>query len=122
MRQVGNPSKKSSANLKNIIVVYDYAYINGGAAKVAIQGAVGLSNKYHVCYFAAVGPICNELAKSNVEVKCLNINDINSGSRIKAIINGIWNVTAQRKFRKLLAQYDPRDTIVHCLLYTSRCV
>lgn len=113
MRQAGNPSKRSSTNLKNIIVVYDYAYINGGAAKVAIQGAVGLSKKYHVCYFATVGPTCDELVKSNVEVKCLNINDINSGSRIKALINGIWNIKAQREFKTLLAQYDPQDTVVH---------
>lgn len=113
MSQAGNPSENNSEKIKNIIVVYDYAYINGGAAKVAIQGAVGLSSRYHVCYFAGVGPICDELAESNVEVQCLNINDINSGSRIKAIINGIWNVTAQRKFRNLLSQYDPQNTVVH---------
>ena len=35
-----------SRKLKNIIVVYDYANINGGAAKVEIQSAIGLSNRY----------------------------------------------------------------------------
>lgn len=65
-----------SRKLKNIIVVYDYANINGGAAKVEIQSAIGLSNRYYVCYFAGVDPICDELAKSNIDVKCLNINDI----------------------------------------------
>ena len=46
-----------SRKLKNIIVVYDYANINGGAAKVEIQSAIGLSNRYYVCYFAGVDPI-----------------------------------------------------------------
>ena len=30
--------------IKNIIIVYDYSFINGGAGKVAIQSAIELSN------------------------------------------------------------------------------
>ena len=36
------------SNVKNIVIVYDYAFINGGAAKVAIQSAVELSKNNDV--------------------------------------------------------------------------
>ena len=78
--------------LKNIIVAYDYADINGGAAKVAIESAIALSkNSINVYYFAAVGPIDEKLKQSKVVVKCLNIQYINHGNSIAAINNGIWN-------------------------------
>jgi glycosyltransferase involved in cell wall biosynthesis len=101
--------------LKNVIVVYDYAFFNGGAAKVAIQSAIALSKNLNinVCYFAAVGPICEELNKSKVHCVCLNMGDINSESRIKAIKNGIWNIEAKKAFLKVLERFDTEETIVH---------
>lgn len=99
--------------VENVIVVYDYAFINGGAAKVAIQSAIGLSEKYHVCFFAAVGPVCDELKNSAIEVKCLNMLDINSGSRLRSAINGIWNTGVKKAFEGLLGEYKQSDTIVH---------
>ena len=46
-----------------VVVVYDYAYLNGGAANVAINSAIVLAEKciYDVIYFKAVGPVCDEL-------------------------------------------------------------
>ncbi len=106
-------SSLESNKVKNVIVVYDYAFVNGGAAKVAIQSAIGLSRKFHVCFFAAVGPICEELKNSDVEVKCLEGNDINSGSRIRAAVECIWNSYAAKAFKEILRQYSSQDTIVH---------
>ena len=40
--------------LKNVIVVCDYAYVEGGAAKVAIQTALALSRETNLnVYFFA---------------------------------------------------------------------
>ena len=101
-------------DLKNIIVVYDYAEINGGAAKVAIQSAIALSKKnFNVYYFAASGPICDELTNSEVKTICLNLNDINHGSRISAIINGVWNRTVAKDFSKFLDGFSKKNTVVH---------
>lgn len=100
--------------VKKIIVVYDYGHINGGAAKVAIRSAVALSKaNYEVHYFTACGPVCDELDQSDVSVKCLFLDDINQGSRIGAICNGIWNRYAQTQFRTYLKSFDPTETIVH---------
>jgi len=103
-----------SGKLENIIIVYDYAEINGGAAKVAIQSAIALSeHHYNVFYFAACGPVNEALQKSNVSVICLDINDINHGSRISAIKNGIWNRTVEKTFSAFLNKFSPKNSIVH---------
>lgn len=100
--------------VRNIIMVYDYAYINGGAANVAISSSVSLTERgYNVFYFSAVGPICDELSESKVNVKCLDIDDINHGSRLKAIINGIWNHEAAVQFGVFLQKFNVEDTVVH---------
>lgn len=100
--------------LKNIIIVYDYAFINGGAANVAIQSAIGLAEQgYNVTYFSAVGPVDSELEKSNVNIICLEMDDINHGSKLKAIKNGIWNKTVERKFIQLLICLANYESIIH---------
>lgn len=103
-----------ASKLKNIIIAYDCANINGGAAKVAIQSAIALSNEnYNVYFFAASGPIDDGLERSNVIVKCLGLNDINHGSKINAIKNGIWNKKVGQEFDAFLAAFSPEETIVH---------
>ena len=112
------PLVPSSANgnveLKNVIVVYDYAAINGGAAKVAIQSAIALSEQQlNVIYFAAVGPIDEALRKSSVKVVCLGQDDINTGSRWIAATRGIWNTAAARSLREVLSGFSRLDTVIH---------
>ena len=99
----------------NIVIVYDYAYVNGGAAKVAIQSAIALSKNpdVKVYYFASVGPVCSELENSDVHVICLNSYDINdSPSRLSAALFGIWNTTAYNELKKLLNGLK-NETVVH---------
>ena len=43
--------------LKNIVIVNDCAHIEGGAASVAINSAIGLAKHYSVYLFSAVQPI-----------------------------------------------------------------
>lgn len=101
-------------DVKNVVVVYDYAYINGGAAKVAIQSAVGLKHRgLNVCYYAAVGPVCETLTINNVPVRCLNIQDINNGKRLSGMVNGIWNRGVKKDFEDYLDTFDQSETIIH---------
>ncbi len=99
--------------VKNIIFVFDYAYVDGGAANVAIQSAVALAEQYRVCFFAAVGPVCDALKESRVEVTCLDQQDINHAPFLKAAKNGVWNSSAKRAFKKFLSDFSPEDTVVH---------
>lgn len=100
--------------LKSIIVVYDSAEINGGAANVAIRSAIVLREAgYDVHYFAASGPINAEMADKGVQVKCLFMDDINHGSRIKAMVHGIWNMKARNAFEEYLTSFSNDDTVIH---------
>lgn len=99
----------------HVIVVNDYAYINGGASKVAISSALALANSgYEVSFLSLVGPVMSELEQSPVLVHCLNQHDILSDPiRLRAVSRGIWNTTAAAALQKLLQRADTSRTIVH---------
>lgn len=101
--------------MEAVIILNDFAFINGGAEKVAIQSAIELAKVgKKVYFFSAVGPICEELKNSKVEVICLNEKDIlRDKNRIRAIINGLWNFNAKRKFAKCFKDIDREKCIVH---------
>lgn len=103
------------SNVRNIIIINDFAHINGGAGKVAINSAIGLKKSgYNVIYFSAVEPIDTTLKDSDVKIICLGQKDILSESnRLKAVKQGIWNKYAKKEFQKLLSGFNPNETIVH---------
>lgn len=99
-----------------IIILSDFAFINGGNAKVALQTSVDLAKQgYDVTLFTGAGPIADFLKNiSNLEVICLNQYDILSDpNRIRAIINGLWNFKARKAFKCLLKTFNRDDTIIH---------
>lgn len=99
-----------------IIILSDYAFINGGNAQIALSTAVALAKKnYSVTLFAGVGPVANFLKNiPNLKVICLNQYDILSDpNRMRAIINGLWNFKARREFKFLLKNFDTKNTIIH---------
>jgi glycosyltransferase involved in cell wall biosynthesis len=101
--------------LRNVIVVSDYAHVTGGAAKVAINSAIGLADLgLNVRFFAAVGPVADSLLRSRVRVECLHQFDIlKEPHRIRAGLRGLWNAPAKRRLDTMLRDYSPEDTIVH---------
>ncbi|MFC0904975.1 glycosyltransferase family 4 protein [Clostridium sp. MT-14] len=105
----------------NIIIANDYAHITGGADKVAIISAISLAEKnYDVYFFSSVGPVSEELKCSNVNVICLNQNDILSNkNRFQAAIYGIWNIRARLKFKLLLKKLNNKFTIIHLHSFTK---
>ena len=100
--------------VKNVIVVNDYAYINGGAGKVAIMSAIALANAgINVYFFCGKGPVCNELNESKVKVVCVEQGEITAGSKIKGFIQGINNKDAEKKLLFLVNSVNPKDTVLH---------
>ncbi len=100
----------------NIILINDYAFINGGAGNVAFTTAKSLAKLGdHIILFTSVGPVDKEVMKAkNIEVICLQQYDIlHDPSRVRAIIQGIWNSKAQRELSNVLDRFSPKDTIIH---------
>jgi len=98
-----------------ILIVNDFAHVNGGAAEVALSSAAGLARRGHkVSLVAAVAPIASDLRDSSVQVVLTDQYDIKSDPRrLRAAIQGIWNHRAETTMDRLLRDCDPRSTIVH---------
>lgn len=99
-----------------IVVVNDFAHVNGGAAHVAITGALEMARRgCRVEFFSAVGPVAEELiGVPNLTVHCLGQSDIlRDGNRLRAAWTGIWNARAATELVKLLSRLDAAQTVVH---------
>lgn len=99
----------------NVIIINDNAHVNGGAAKVAIQEAMGLADRGHCIYFVcAVQPIAQELTHPNISVICSHQHDLLANpNHLEAFVQGWWNTKAARMTRQLLSHLDWSDTIIH---------
>jgi len=99
----------------HFIIVNDFAFINGGASKIAINSALDLSKAgYAVSLFSAVGPVIPDLINSHVNVICLEQYDIlNDPNRLRAMGQGIWNIKAASAMDALLKSKSNKKVIVH---------
>jgi len=100
----------------NIILINDFAFVNGGAGQVAFNTAKILAKSGDkVIVFTAVGPVAEDLQKiENLEIICLNQYDIlHDPVRLRAIVQGLWNFKASREFAALLKRFTPQNTVIH---------
>lgn len=84
--------------LKNIIIVNDWASIEGGAANVAINSAIGLAKQYCVYLFSAVQPIDERLGEVGVKVICIGKKDIlHDENRFHVQYSRVYGIMKQRR-------------------------
>ncbi|HWA81908.1 MAG TPA: glycosyltransferase, partial [Fimbriimonadaceae bacterium] len=98
-----------------VVIVNDYARINGGAAKVALRSAIALAERgIEVEVFAGIGPALPDLEKRGIKVTTIRETPYNRDPRkFAGAIKGIWDGEAARRFKEVLKGCDPKDTIVH---------
>ena len=101
----------------NVVILNDYGFINGGAAQVAVTTALEMARdeNFHIYLFCAVPPIDPRLqGHPQVTVICTNQGDILfSPDRIKASMQGLWNLTSAKAMKELLTSLRPEGTIIH---------
>lgn len=97
----------------NIIIANDTCQVDGGAALVALEDAQALArNGHRVFFFSACGKPPE--ARGNIEWISLGQRTIlDEPNRLKAMWNGLWNVTAARRLSKLLSELPRESTVVH---------
>ena len=102
------------SNIKTVVIINDFDYVNGGASKVAINTAEGLANVgIKVYFFSAVHGEYN-WNKQNIEFITTNQKEsLNDKNKIRGALNGIYNVKAKKKLEELLDTLDKKTTIVH---------
>lgn len=107
--------------IRNIIIVNDFSYIQGGADTVAITTSIALAQKgIHVVFFSAVPPVEKKLMAANIDVICLNKKDIlHDKNRINAAVNGIYDKNVEKSFHEVLQHYSNKDTLVHIHTWTK---
>lgn len=106
---------------KNIIIVNDFAHINGGVGQVALTSAVKLAESGHrVIVFSAVGPVMPALVCAGVHVIVTGQHEILlDPNRLRAATQGLWNLNAQKAMAELLKTLDPANTIIHLHSWTK---
>jgi glycosyltransferase involved in cell wall biosynthesis len=107
--------------LDSVIVLNDFAYVQGGASKVAIDEAVALhAHGLDVTFLAAVGAPCAALRDAGLRVVALGQPELLDLARRPGVaLQGLWNRGACTALRTLLERHDPRRTILHLHGYTK---
>ncbi|MGA2251857.1 glycosyltransferase family 4 protein [Terracidiphilus sp.] len=106
----------------NIVILSDFAYVDGGASKIALGSAVALAERGHrVLVFSAVGPVDSMLRETaGLTVVCLGQHEIVADpNRLRAIVRGFWNRNAAVRLRESLADFSPDNTILHLHTWTK---
>lgn len=102
--------------VKNVVIVNDFDYVQGGASKVAIQTANMLKendSKLNVYFFSGAHDDSSILNEDIVKV-CTNQGEaLKDKNKLRGIINGLYNFKAKREFKKLLKTLDKDETIIH---------
>lgn len=105
-----------------IVVAADFAHVNGGAGRIAIDSARGLAAAGHrVILFTAVGPVAADLADlPNLRVECLGQPDLwHDPDRVGAAMRGWWNRAAAARLDAVLEDVDRRHAVVHLHSWTK---
>jgi glycosyltransferase involved in cell wall biosynthesis len=113
---------RSISSETTIVIVSDFAYVDGGASKIALGSARALAQRGHrVLLFAAVGPIDPDLLEiEGLSVCCLEQDEIATDpNRLRAAVRGFWNPNAAARFRDYLQKLEPADTVIHLHTWTK---
>ncbi len=110
------------SKVRNIVVAGDYAYVEGGAARMGINTAILLKRytDYNVIFFGGCGEPADELRDSGVRCVTLGLPDLlQNPSKADAFIHGIYNKTVYRKAAELFRELGPEETVLHVHAWTK---
>lgn len=107
---------------KNVVVINDFDYAQGGASTVAVETANGLVEQgLNVVFFSVVHSDSTTLDK---RIKSITINGkeaLQYDNKIEGIMVGIANRECQKRLSLLLKDYSPENTIIHIHGWTKAC-
>ena len=99
----------------NILIINDYASVQGGAAQVAITSAKALADSGHnVIYIFATGnsdPLLN-----HPRIKLINFKQydlLSNPNKLDSMIKGIWNRSVKKQMNAVLDSLNSKNTIIH---------
>jgi glycosyltransferase involved in cell wall biosynthesis len=103
----------------NVVLVNDFAFVHGGASKVAIGSALALAESgVDIHFFSGSGTPDPRLEAAGVRVKCLEHEPYRNRGAVAGFKTGIWDQDSAEAFKVFLEPLDKRDTVVH--IHTHR--
>ncbi|WNK21199.1 glycosyltransferase family 4 protein [Halomonas piscis] len=99
----------------NVVIINDFAHVQGGAAKVAIESAIGLAEAGHRVFFIyGDGPASEALFHPNIQLIDLEEQELlNNPSRFLAAREGLWNRRVASRVAEVLRGLSAEHTVVH---------
>ncbi len=106
--------------IDTVVMIYDQAFISGGAGKIAVNEAVALKKRgLRVIFFSAIYPIDKYLTDNGVEVVCIGGEHIAQTKSVKTLLRGIYNGYAKKQLCKVLSDLEQSRTVVHIHGFTK---
>src|SRR5690606_35879998 len=103
-----------------VLLLSDFGVVNGGAAKVAITSALALAEAgARVCFVYGGGSLDPRLVSAGVETIGLGLESVWEQSPVCGLRNGVWNATALRRLRDVLAGVGGDAPVVHVHQWTK---
>lgn len=104
-----------------VIVVNDHLTPDGGADVVAVASARALADEgVDVTLLVGERSPGDGAVPPRVRLVCTGQSDLQSNpQRLGAALQGLWSERAARVLRELLAEHDPRSTVVHLHSWTK---
>jgi glycosyltransferase involved in cell wall biosynthesis len=99
----------------NVVIVNDFAHVNGGVAQVALSSAAALAQRGHCVFLlTAVNGQQAPCGAGRLKVVSTDQQEIAvDENRLRAATKGLWNLKAQRAMRSVLDGCDRNETIIH---------
>lgn len=102
--------------VKNVILINDFDYIQGGASKVAIQTAnilTEFSKGIKVYFFSAVHSKESQLNNKVIKISTNQKEALRNKNKFVGFINGIYNFKARKELKRLLNKLNKDETVIH---------
>lgn len=104
-----------------VVIVADFGYVEGGAAKVALDSLCLLHKTGHevilFCGSAKVDSAIESLGCRIVKLGMPQLKD--HPDKLRAMVDGLWNRTAADRLARLLSELSPEETVVHVHSWTK---
>ena len=106
----------------NVVIINDFAYVDGGASQIGLGSSKGLAERGHsVVLFSGVGPAGDSLLQlDRLRLVCLGQHEVaKDPNRLRAMTQGLWNSHAAGELDLCLKGLSPADTVVHVHTWTK---
>ena len=114
------------SNVKTVVLVNDFDYVEGGASKVAMMTAeILIRAGYDTYLFSAVTKKDEPKIAGLKYVSTNQFSSLSDPNKLRGALNGLYNFKAAKKFKSLLKSLDSKTTLVHVHTWTkalSSCI